>query len=191
MKKGISQRKVQRMRNLATKNYGAKTTIQSGYNKKSSKKSEGDVWEEKGKTWTIKNGIKQSITKLDSARTHMRMPTHCPKCNTRMRNSAHKFMYVRFKHCLHCQTKFEFKLEDDGKYNDWKNDRLNNNFSKWLNTIEGEFDEFMKSRKSQKQITESGHIEDWSGGQTDEQIIEQFNKFIETEKQKLKKHLGE
>ena len=191
MKKGISQRKVQRMRNLATKNYGAKTVIQSGYQKKSNKRVEGDVWEERGKTWTIKNGIKQTISKLDSARNHMRMPTHCPKCNTRMRNSAHKFMYVRFKHCLHCQTKFEFDLQESGKFQDWRKNKIQDNFDRWLKRITEDFAEFMAGKDSKKQITEAGLIEDWSGGQTDEQIIDQFNKHIESEKEKLKKVLGE
>ena len=47
------------MRNLLTKKYGDKTTIRSGYTKKQTIYKEGDVWEEKGKQWTIKNGIKE------------------------------------------------------------------------------------------------------------------------------------
>ena len=65
MKKYIPEHKVQRMRNLVTKNFGDKTKIQIGYGKSSDNYSEGDVWEEGGKTWTIKNGITQSVTNFD------------------------------------------------------------------------------------------------------------------------------
>ena len=58
MKKGISESKVQRMRNIVKGDYTKSVSTQVGY-KKSDKKVEGDVWEEAGKTWTIKNGIKQ------------------------------------------------------------------------------------------------------------------------------------
>ena len=65
MKKAIKESKVQRMRNLVTGNHNSSTEIQTGYSSRRVKRGEGDVWEEKGKTWTIKNGIKQNITKLD------------------------------------------------------------------------------------------------------------------------------
>ena len=55
MQKGISESKVQRMRNLLTKKHNAKTKIQTGYNKKNVIRKEGDIWEEGGKTWTIKD----------------------------------------------------------------------------------------------------------------------------------------
>jgi len=191
MKKGISQKKVQRMRNLATKNYGAKTSIQSGYGKKSNKHIEGDIWEERGKSWTIKNGIRQSITKLDSVRDHVRIPPHCPKCNTRMNRSSHKFMYSRFKHCLFCQTKFEINLRKSKEYDDWKNESISNNFDKWLKTSQLEFEDWIINRKTRTQIAESGMIEDWSDGQSDEELRKDFDSFILAEKENLIKIMGE
>ena len=48
-------------------------------------RNEGDVWEDlHGKKWTIKNGIKQTVTKLDTAKT----PWFCPRCTKAM---AHRF----------------------------------------------------------------------------------------------------
>ena len=55
--KQFSKQKIQRMRNLATGDYGSKTKASSGYTSYEKKRSEGDVWEENDKTWTIKNGI--------------------------------------------------------------------------------------------------------------------------------------
>ena len=191
MKKGISQRKVQRMRNLATKNYGAKTVIQSGYEKKSIRHVEGDVWEEKGKTWTIKDGIKQSISKLSSARNLTRIPLSCPKCKTSMSASQHKYMYVRFKHCLFCQTSHEIEMINSGKYNDWKNSKISDNFDTWLKRSRDDFEAWLDSRRAKKQITEAGLVEDWSGGKTDEELRQVFENFIESEKDRLTQMIGE
>ena len=79
MKKGISEAKVKRMRNIVTGNHNKATKIQAGY-KSSDKKVEGDIWEEGGKTWTIKKGIKQSISKMQSVRDIVKMPLTCPNC---------------------------------------------------------------------------------------------------------------
>ena len=65
LKKEFKQSDVARARNLVNKKFTDKTKIQSGYQKVYSKHTEGDVWEESGKTWTIKNGIRQNITKLE------------------------------------------------------------------------------------------------------------------------------
>ena len=50
MKKGISDTKVTRMRNIVTGNYNNRTRIQTGYTATNLIKKEGDVWEERGKT---------------------------------------------------------------------------------------------------------------------------------------------
>ena len=65
LKKEFAPRDVQRMRNIITGDTGARTQIQTGYEKKDEVHKEGDVWIEDGKKWTIKNGIKQTVTKLD------------------------------------------------------------------------------------------------------------------------------
>jgi uncharacterized protein (UPF0128 family) len=68
LQREFRERDVQRMRNLITKDYGAKTGVQIGYTKENIERKEGDVWEENHKTWTIKNGIKQTVSKLDSVK---------------------------------------------------------------------------------------------------------------------------
>ena len=44
---------------LVTKKYGDKTTQSVGYTKVQEFHNEGDIWEEDGRKWTIKNGVKQ------------------------------------------------------------------------------------------------------------------------------------
>ena len=185
MKKGISKNKVQRMRNLVSGDYSKKTTIQSGFQTKTSKHVEGDVWEERGKTWTIQNGIKQTVTKLDAAREAARIPMKCPKCNGKMNREQHKFMYVRFKHCLFCQLDAEEQMKKDGTYEAWENSRIAINFEVWMQDKKEEFKEFLKTRHSKNQITEGGQIEDWSGGQSDEEMIAEFDIYINNEMERL------
>jgi 23S rRNA-/tRNA-specific pseudouridylate synthase len=62
---------VQRMRNIITKDYTAKTATQIGYSKTQIDHKEGDVWEENNKQWTIKNGIKQTVTRFDKLKESM------------------------------------------------------------------------------------------------------------------------
>ena len=74
LKKEFQKRDVERMRNLIQGKYGSKTTTGIGYTKKQEHHEEGDVWEEDGREWTIKDGIKQNITKLDKAKKAHLMP---------------------------------------------------------------------------------------------------------------------
>ena len=71
LKKDFKESDVQRIRNIVNKDFTSGTKIQSGYRKSSKKHKEGDIWEEGGKQWTIIDGIKQNITKLDAAKKNM------------------------------------------------------------------------------------------------------------------------
>ena len=85
LNKEFSQRDIQRMRNIVSGNTADRTRVQAGYQKQSIEHNEGDVWEESGKTWTIKNGIKQTITKHDKLREMVNMPLKCPECERAMK----------------------------------------------------------------------------------------------------------
>jgi hypothetical protein len=78
LKKEFTSKEVNRMRNLITGKVGDKTQTLGGYEKKTNVYSEGDIWEEGGKSWTIKRGIKQSITKLDKLKQLVVLPLCCP-----------------------------------------------------------------------------------------------------------------
>ena len=109
----------------------------------------------------------------------------CPKCNAKMNREQHKFMYVRFKHCLFCQTTAEQKMHDEGTYDSWKNEKIKDNFEIWLLDKKEEFKDFLQTRHSKKQITEAGQIEDWRGGQSDEEMIADFDIYINNELERL------
>ena len=73
LKKEFKKSDVERVRNLVKKDFTSSTKIQTGYKKSTKRHKEGDIWQEDGKEWTIKNGIKQNITKLDSAKKATRI----------------------------------------------------------------------------------------------------------------------
>ena len=184
MKKGISQNKVQRMRNIISGKYNAKSKISSGYNKKIVEHKEGDVWEEKGKKWTIKNGIKRTINKLDFARKINRIPLKCPKCDIKLNHPAHKKMFRRWGMCLTCTTKWEYEMKANGTYDEWFKDFDTKNFNAFIENVTVQYNEWLSSRDSNHYITESGQIEDWSGGQTTEELQKEFNDSLEEVKEK-------
>ena len=86
LKREFSKRDVQRMRNIITGNAGGSTGVQVGYSKQSQDYTEGDIWEENGKQWTIKNGIKQTVTKFDRLKKMFIIPIACPECSKPMKN---------------------------------------------------------------------------------------------------------
>ena len=65
LKKEFKRKDVQRARNLIMGKTGDSTGTQIGYKKEIKEYKEGDIWNEGRKTWTIKNGIKQTVSKLD------------------------------------------------------------------------------------------------------------------------------
>ena len=81
LNKEFEKRDVERMRNLIQGKANTSSESQVGYTKKRIERKEGDVWTENKKTWTIKNGIKQTISKLDAIKKEVFVPLCCPKCN--------------------------------------------------------------------------------------------------------------
>ena len=77
LKKEFNKKDVERLRNLVKGKSGKRTTQGIGYTKKQEFHKEGDIWEENGRKWTIKDGIKQNITKLDKFKKTA-VPLFCP-----------------------------------------------------------------------------------------------------------------
>ena len=162
MKKSISEAQVQRMRNLVTKKYNNKTAIQTGYTKSSTVHQEGDVWEERGKTWTIKNGIKRNITKLTAARKKVNKPICCPKCGGSMNHRFNDVMWPIHGMCFKCVAKFEGDLKRKGLYKEYERSMLTGNYEAWLHEMNEQYREWLNTPEGHRFITESGDIEDWS-----------------------------
>ena len=102
LKKEFKKSDVERVRNLVNKDFTAGTKQQTGYKKSIKKYVEGDIWEDGGRQWTIKNGVKQNITKLDSAKKALRVPLRCPNCGGPMKHHLAKKMYKVHGFCSSC-----------------------------------------------------------------------------------------
>ena len=90
LKKEFRRKDVDRMRNLIKGTTGESSEMQVGYTKKIIDYKEGDIWTEGHKTWTIKKGIKQTVSKLDKIRKETLMPLCCPECSNVMKKSLDK-----------------------------------------------------------------------------------------------------
>ncbi len=184
MKKGISESKVQRMRNIVKGDYTKSVNTQVGY-KKSDKKVEGDVWEEAGKTWTIKNGIKQNISKMQSVRDLIKMPLTCPECDKVMRGQFDRYHWKVDKKCLDCFTLEQKKSRADGTYEKIQKELFKKIKTSQIKDITDEFEEWLDG--NQTFVTELGEVEDWSGGLNKAELKAKFKK----ELLDWKKHLSE
>lgn len=163
LKKEFSKRDVQRMRNLITGKSGDRTQVQAGYERKQQDYKEGDVWEEDGKKWTIKNGVKQSITKLDKFKHLISLPLTCPSCKKPMKSDEiTKKMYSIHKMCLGCVVEMETKLKAEGKFEDYEKNILKSNRIASLEDFEKALDSWLE--ETDTFVSEQGDIENWSGG---------------------------
>ena len=182
----MDKKGIQRMRNLVSGNASDKTKISTGYGKSRVVRSEGDVWEVKGKTWTIKNGIRQTVSKLDSARKAIRIPSECPKCGDhRMQHHAYKAMYKKFGMCLVCVTEFEKELRKTGKFEEFVTELAKSHNESWIKDKTLEYYDWLSTIDNESYITEAGDIEDWSGGKSKETLKAEFDKQVS----KIKKDL--
>lgn len=178
LKKEFSKKDVQRARNLITGNTSARTTEGIGYTKKYEHHQEGDTWEENGRTWTIKNGIKQNITKMDKFKKMGKTPLFCPKCNTLMKKELDKKVYPAYQKCFDCVIDYEAELQKEGKLQDY----LKNLRNKHVDSTIEEYHAFMNSVLNESNnnfVTEAGDIESWKGGISKEQLKQQLQEGLE------------
>jgi len=186
LKKEFKEKDVQRLRNLITKKYGDSTSTQIGYNKKEEEHLEGDVWEEDGKTWMIKNGLKQTVTKLDSVKKAARMPFLCPCCSSPMKNSLDKKMYPLHKMCFDCVVKTETKLKAEGKYEEYAKNLVTKNILTHIEEAEQFIEEYAESVNN-TYVTEQGDIEDWEGGVDKNKVVDKWKEELQEMKKALEK----
>jgi bacterioferritin-associated ferredoxin len=159
LKKEFKNSDVQRIRNLVNKDFTSKTKVQSGYQKTSKKHKEGDIWEESGKTWTIKNGIKQNITKLDSIKKAIRVPLACPKCNGSMKHWLAKKMYKIHGFCFDCTVDYETNLRKAGLYEKYEKEMMTGNMEGFVKDLKSYVSEFIDYNPTY--VTEAGDVENW------------------------------
>ena len=177
LKKEFKKSDVQRVRNLVNKDFTSKTKLQTGYKKSQKRYKEGDIWEESGKQWTIKNGLKQNITKLDSAKKALRIPLTCPKCGGSMNHWLAKKMYKIHGFCFDCTVDMEANLRKAGLYKQYEQRMMQGNMKAFVNDIEDWAKELISTNESY--VTEAGDIEDWnSSNKKQEELAQNVRDYI-------------
>ncbi len=145
---------------------------------------EGDVWTERGKTWTIKNGVKRTVTKMSETRKKLHTPLACPKCSKSLSHWLDQKMFT-FNGCCHdCTIEFEHELRKQGKYEEYEKNRILSNAKGFMVDLESYMTEFIKESNNNL-ITEDGDVEAWIGN-SGKRLEELTESHIEQAKQDLK-----
>ena len=177
LKKDFNKKDVERLRNLVKGKGGERTTQGIGYTKADEFHKEGDIWEADGRKWTIKEGIKQNITKLDKFKKAA-VPLFCPSCGTIMNKQLDPHYYKAYGVCLDCAKKEETQIKNLGKWDEHTKNIHNKEIDK---TIE-EYTQFMGMKMNESNdgfITEAGEVEKWDGGINKERAEEALREGIE------------
>ena len=190
LKKEFNKKDVNRVRNLIQGKTGDSTNIQLGYKKKRIEYKEGDIWTENKKTWTIKNGIKQTVSKLDAIKKEIHMPLCCPECKGVMKHHLDKPNYRIHKKCMNCVIDYEGKLKHvPGRYEKYlKELEIKNNLTS-LDEIESYLLEIANT-SNKGYVSEGGHVERWVGG-VDKKLSKNIKQYSDKFRKKLEKELNE
>jgi len=162
LKKEFKERDVNRIRNLVKKDYGASTKISSGYGNEEKRRYEGERWEEDGRMWTIRDGIKQNVPKLATFKKMVEIPLTCPSCSGSMNAWQHKKMYKIHKMCLECVIDYEADLRKLGKYEEYEKAMMKGGQQAFIADLESWVKETLET--SYSRVTEQGDHETWGAG---------------------------
>jgi len=162
LKKEFKEEDIQRIRNIVTKKYDNNTRVQSGYTKSYMQYNEGDIWEENDRTWTIKDGIKQNITKLDKAKEIIKIPILCPSCKKPMKHHIDKKMYKIHKTCMDCVAKAETEIRRLGKWEEYEKAMIGEGVEHFIKDYEQMLEDLL-NQSNKDFVTEAGDIEKWKG----------------------------
>ena len=190
LKKEFKRKDVQRARNLIMGNSGASTGTQIGYSKKIEEYKEGDVWTEGRKTWTIKNGIKQTVSKLDTIKKEVFMPLSCPCCGKIMKKRLDKPNYKIHKKCHDCVIEFEHKLRYTGKYDDYIKRLETKNSLNIVDEMESYLLDAINTSNS-GYVSEDGVVEKWSGGVNKKEWNQKIKEAAKIRREHLEKELND
>ena len=191
LKKEFKRKDVERMRNLITGNADSSSETQIGYKKKRIEYKEGDIWTENKKTWTIKNGIKQTISKLDSIKKEIFMPLCCPECNKVMKRRLDKPNYRIHKKCYDCVIDFEGRLKHKpGRYEKYLKELELKNKLTSLDQVEDFLLDAINT-SNQSYVSEHGTVERWVGGLDKKEWTKDIKKYTKKTREKLEKELNE
>lgn len=150
-------------------------------------KSVGDVWESNGKKWTKnENGTITNVTRFDD----IRIPLFCPKCNTAMRGKNDTKAYYSNGTCLNCMVDYHNELRKSDELEKFMWAKRLRSAQSWYNEQIVQFDEMCESyKKNPEFVMSDGTIEKWTTETDFSKIIEEYQSYLNTYKEKLDKSI--
>ena len=198
LKKEFKRKDVERVRNLVKGNADASSETQIGYTKKRVEYKEGDIWTDNKRTWTLKNGIKQTVSKLDKLKKEILIPLCCPKCENVMKKHLDKPNYRVHKMCHDCVMEAEHRLvlkrqKESGEdftteHQKYLKELKTKNSLTIVDNIESQLLDIVNTSTS-NYVSEQGDIERWVGGVDKEKISKDIKEGAQKTRKKLKKDL--
>lgn len=143
-------------------------------NQKHVKHVEGDVWEERGKLWTIKDGIKRTVSKMDQARKEFLTPLSCPKCGTAMKGQLDSKFWAISRSCFNCLVAVEHEIRKAGRWEEYERAKITANATGFVKDLEKFFEEYSNESVTEAHVTEDGIVERWK----DDTIVESIGKEV-------------
>ena len=191
LNKEFKRKDVSRLRNLIKGKTGASTSSQIGYNTKEEDHKEGDVWKEGRKTWTIKNGIKQTVSKLDAIKKEVFIPLSCPCCNKIMKNRLDKPNFKIHKKCFNCVVDFEGKLKHiPGRYEKYISKLKSKNTLDIVDEMESYLLDAINT-SNEGFVSEDGVVERWVGGTNKVDFTQKIKAAAKTRREHIEKTLND
>ena len=159
--------------------------VQVGWTPPPVDRKEGDVWlDPDGKKWTRKNGLIQSITKLDGAK----MPWWCPACSTPLNNQIHKRAWQKLGVCFDCLAREETELKRTGQFEKVLREKQKQNSIAWIKDKLQELQDYYDNVSAPEMIHADNEkilmIEKWDID------LPTVRKDLQEEMDKLKEHLA-
>jgi hypothetical protein len=134
-------------------------------------RKEGEKWfDVEGKEWTVKNGIKQSITKLQDAKT----PWWCPKCNKSMSHRFDDKFYRIYNQCYDCTIEEHTKMKLDGTWEEFERTMVRRNEMAWLRDHIEECKDYIRTFRTPQVHFQNGEWEELASIKQFTQLFEQI-----------------
>ena len=169
---------IKAIKEMLSGTHKTQTKIQMGYTGERVNREEGDIWEENGKKWTIKNGIKKSVNKLGNYMDQFDF-SNCyqDSCNITQYNMTDLDKKMSSFHgmCFNCATKMKTKMMLDGTWEAYEQERVKKNAIAWLNDAENDVLEIKKAMTKTEFVNSNGSVEKWSLDKKEEKIIDEID----------------
>lgn len=181
----ISERseKIKKSINKRVEKWANKIVVGGSVKPHFSGREEGEIWtDHDGKEWTKKDGIIQSVPKLQSAKT----PWFCPKCEGLMNHWLHeKFWRLRGK-CHNCVIKEEHEMRMNGTWEFYERKIMRENERAFLKNKIEEHKTYIKEFKEPCVYFENGGFEIIAKREEFEPLFEDLRKDISFCEDRLK-----